>query len=135
MLCLMFISVLIVVRKLAHVIIRSDTSTQRSIKIINNEKKYPLQIVWKTLSRPSRCLTFEIYIFFLKTLCNVYSLMFFSYLKQMPKNPANTVIHCTGRTSVDQCTWSSGPYVLNEFISISALVHTNHCKCKHCTML
>lgn len=77
MLCLMFISVLIVVRKLAHVIIRSDTSTQRSNKIINHEKKYPLQIFWKTLLlQTSRCLTFEMYIFFIKTLSNLYSLIF-----------------------------------------------------------
>lgn len=139
MLCLMFISVLIVVRKLAHVIIRSDKSTQRSNKIINHEKKYPLQLFWKTLLQTWDVLHLKC-IFFSSKHCVIYIHWFFLTFKTRnwifsPEDPANTVIHCTGRTSVDLCTWSSGPYVLYEFISISALVHTNHCKYKHCTML
>lgn len=84
MLCLMFISVLIVVRKLAHVIIRSDTSTQRSNKIINHEKKYPLQIFLKTLFQTSRCPTFEMYIFSSKH-CVIYIHWFFLIFDFFPQ--------------------------------------------------
>lgn len=78
MLCLMFISVLIVVRKLAHVIIRSDTSTQRSNEIINHEKKYPLQIFWKTLLlQTSRWKHWVIYIHWFFLICKTTKLNFF----------------------------------------------------------
>lgn len=80
MLCLMFISVLIVVRKLAHVIIRSDKSTQRSNKIINHEKKYPLQLFWKTLLQTWDVLHLKC-IFFSSKHCVIYIHWFFLIFK------------------------------------------------------
>lgn len=85
MLCLMFISVLIVVRKLAHVIIRSDKSTQRSNKIINHEKKYPLQLFWKTLLQTWDVLHLKC-IFFSSKHCVIYIHWFFLIFKTTKMN-------------------------------------------------